>query len=50
MRMNLIHLEGSEHHHDDQETETREPGADNVCQFPTFAGQDQYEVHCYSSS
>ena len=47
MRLNLIHLQGSEHYHDDQETETRKPGANNVCQFHAFAGENEYEVDCY---
>lgn len=40
MRQNLIHLQGSKHHHDDQETETGEPGADNVRQLNAFAEKD----------
>ena len=32
MRLNLVHLQSSKYHHDDQEAETSEPG-----QFDTFA-------------
>ena len=37
MRQNLIHLQGSEHYHNDQETEACEPGADDVRQLHALA-------------
>ena len=33
----LVHLQGSEHHHDDQEAEGREPGPDDVGQLDALA-------------
>ena len=33
----LVHLQGPEHHHDDQEAEGREPGTDDVGQLDALA-------------
>ena len=47
-KSDLVHLQGSEHHHDDQEAEGGEPGADDVGEAHTLPEKIIWhkEQHC----